>query len=275
MDIRTYFGKGVAEVEVETEAPEKNGKEIEELYRVGYHVKKEPTLVATIRSLPALDKGWQIFLGGPQNSKIAVKDADLEAASKLTSGYKIFVHSQYILNLSAVWEAGGWQEVLLQKNLEVSVAAGFRGVVIHVGKACKLPYKEALENMRTNLLAGIQHASSTCPLLLETPAGQGSETLQGMEEFCQFVAGFGDSRLGVCLDTCHVFAAGHCPIEYIQYLLDKHPGLLKLVHYNDSKDVCGSCKDRHAYVGTGEIGAVKMEKVASICSGAGIPMVIE
>ena len=254
---------------------EKDGKEIEELYNVGYHVSKKPTLVATIQSLPDPAKGWQIFLGGPQNSKIAAKEADIVAASKLTAGYKIFVHSQYILNLSAAWESGSWQDDLLKKNLEVSVAAGFKGVVIHVGKACKLPYGEALENMRTNLLVGIQHASAGCPLLLETPAGQGSETLRGMEEFCEFVAGFGDDRLGVCLDTCHVFACGHCPIKYIQHLLGKYPGMLRLVHYNDSKDVCGSCKDRHAYVGTGEIGAVKMEKIAAICRAAEIPMVIE
>ena len=109
---------------------------------------------------------------------------------------------------------------------------------------------------------------------LETPAGQGTETLKGEDEFIDFVESFGgDPRLKVCLDTCHVFACGHEPLRFIDKLLRK--GFLHLVHFNDSKEPCGSCKDRHAFVGSGHIGTEKMSQIAQKCSESLIPMVIE
>jgi deoxyribonuclease-4 len=80
--------------------------------------------------------------------------------------------------------------------------------------------------------------------------------------------------LRVCLDTCHVFACGHKPLEYIESLL-KTPGLVKLIHYNDSATPCGSCVDRHAYMGTGHIRMDGMKAIAELCGKHDLPMVIE
>ena len=85
---------------------------------------------------------------------------------------------------------------------------------------------------------------------------------------------FNDPRLRMCLDTCHVFAAGHKPLDYLKAALARK-GLLKLVHFNDSLDVCGSCKDRHAPIGGGKIGFEGMKELAELCSQHHIPMVIE
>ena len=248
--------------------------ELCELHNIGCHMKKLPTLLATIKQLKD-NKPYQIFLGGPQNSKVAMNLVDIGAAkAEITSkNHKIFVHTPYILNLATAFEQESWQYELFKKNIQISVAMGCRGVVIHVGKHTKQPYKIAVETMRTNLAEFLQYATPECPILLETPAGQGTETLKPMEEFCEFVASFHDPRIRICVDTCHVFACGHDPIKYLNRLVTTD--LLKLVHYNDSQAVCGSCVDRHALVGQGHIGLSKMIEIAELCSQHEFPMVIE
>jgi deoxyribonuclease-4 len=242
-------------------------------FNIGSHVKKQKTLLATVAALPS-NRPWQIFLGGPQNSKISVVDSDLaEAAVNIGASKKqIYVHSQYIINLCA--KTDEWQSELLMKNLKYTRAFGGRGVVVHVGKSTDQTMTEALEKMRAALTRCLSDATESCPLLLETPAGQGTETLRGMTEFLDFVESFKDPRIRMCLDTCHVYACGHKPLKYIEEAV-KRPGLLKLVHYNDSLGECGSCVDRHAFVGTGKIGISGMREIAEICHKNNLPMLIE
>jgi deoxyribonuclease-4 len=250
------------------------GALLRELFFIGCHVPKAKTLLDTVRRLGNYAKPYQIFLGGPQNSKVAVMDSDLAATAAFVgaSGARIYVHSQYIINLCN--KTADWHTALLKRNLQVTSAMGGRGVVVHVGKSVGAPIAEALETMRGALTSCLEAATADCPILLETPAGQGTETLKGMDDFIGFVESFGDPRLRVCLDTCHVFACGHKPKDYIQRLLDR-PGLLKLVHYNDSAAPCGSCVDRHALMGTGHIGMDGMREIAEMCAAAELPMVIE
>ena len=245
---------------------------------IGCHIGKQKTLTDTIRSVAHSSAPFQIFLSGPQNSNIKADDKDLASARALveSSGARIFVHSQYLINLSNKETADAWHEKLLIKNLQVCRAFGGLGVVVHVGKSVKLPKEEALEQMRGAITRVLEHAHPDCPLLLETPAGQGTELLTGMKEFLDFVESFHSEKLRVCVDTCHVFAAGHDPKAYLEAALAR-PGLLRLVHYNDSLGACGSCVDRHAHISTGEglIGFPKMSEIAELCSAHGIPMVIE
>jgi deoxyribonuclease-4 len=140
-----------------------------------------------------------------------------------------------------------------------------------------------MQTMRANIAKALEHASPSCPLLLETPAGQGTELLTGREEFLDFIESFKDERIRACIDTCHVFACknptdpdgnGHDPLEYIKEGV-KRSNLVKLVHFNDSLEACGSCKDRHAFVGTGHIGFETMQAIAEFCMDKTIPMVIE
>lgn len=250
-----------------------------EEYRIGCHVAKQKVLATTLASLGDYSRPYQLFLGGPQNSKLSIGDDDLAASLGVVTKTRaqVFVHSQYIINLCAVPKAdvpAAWHTDLLIKNLQYTRAFGGRGVVVHVGKSTTQAVPEALERMRGALTAAVEHATIDCPLLLETPAGQGTETLKGMAEFLDFVESFRDPRLRVCLDTCHVFACGHKPLEYVEAALAR-PGLLKLVHFNDSLGGCGSCVDRHAAIGAGQIGFEGMEALAERCATAGLPMVIE
>ena len=242
---------------------------------IGCHIHKQKTVLNTVQTVPDITRPYQIFLSGPQNSKMSLDATDLALTKKLIDQTKqsIFVHSQYIINLCSN-DKDNWQTKLLSKNLDATRQFGGKGVVVHVGKSTDQPLPQALEKMKANLKESMEHASAECPLLLETPAGQGTETLTGREEFLDFVESFKDERLRVCIDTCHVFAAGHDPLEYIKVAL-KRPNLVKLIHFNDSLEKCGACKDRHAFVGTGHIGFKKMEEIAELCAANKLPMVIE
>lgn len=250
------------------------GTLLREKFFIGFHASKQKTLPDTIQSFPDYRKPYQIFLGGPQNSSLTIEDGELTAAATLVQQNRIslYVHSQYMINLCT--GENDWNTKLLMKNLQYASAIGCKGVVVHVGKSTTRPLSEALANMKTNIQKALEAATRDCPLLLETPAGQGTETLKDQKEFIDFVLEINDPRLRVCLDTCHVFACGHKPLEYIQSLTE-HSNLLRLVHYNDSATPCGSCVDRHAFMGTGHIGMDGMKAIAELCGSKNLPMVIE
>lgn len=264
-----------------TPAVEDRGARIRRECEIGSHIQKLPTLKATFESAPNPVAPWQIFLGSTQSSKLNIKDADIKEGAAILAEAKtrFFVHSPYIINLcqppAPAGEDASWHTELLKKNLRYAAAAGCKGVVVHVGKSTKLPLTDALANMRANILACLEAATPACPLLLETPAGQGTEMLTDADEFIHFVQSFADPRFRICLDTCHTFVCGQDPLSYIKKVQAADPTLLTLVHYNDSAVPCGCRKDRHAFMGTGHIGMEKMEAIARHCHTSALPMVIE
>jgi deoxyribonuclease-4 len=242
-------------------------------YNIGNHVKKAPTLLETVKSLTP-GTPFQIFMGGNQNTRLNIKDADIAAAAEYVDNNNIivYIHSPYLINLSAT-AADNWHIEYMRRLLQYGATLGARGVVVHTGKHTSESYEVGVEKMRLAIQDIIEEATPGCPLLLESPAGQGSETLKDMCEFLDFVEGFKSPKLRACVDTCHVFACGHYPLEYVKAAHRRN--LLHLVHYNDSKDVCGSCKDRHAMVGQGKIGLDTMTRIAQFCSENRIDMLIE
>jgi deoxyribonuclease-4 len=249
-----------------------------EAHLIGSHKAKLKSLVDTVHSLP-YRKPSQIFLAGPQSSRLQIADAELAGARAVleASHRRLFIHSPYIINLCtpADTDNDGYHTRLLIKNLQYGVAMGARGVVVHVGKSTKQEPVAAMATMRANTVAALEHATPDCPLLLETPAGQGTEVLRTWDEFAAFVSEINDPRLRICVDTCHVFACGHEPRDYIRRLITTHPGLTRLIHFNDSATPCGSCLDRHAFVGQGHIGIHAMSEIAELATEHALPMVIE
>jgi deoxyribonuclease-4 len=247
-------------------------------YNIGNHMHKDKSLVKTIQNLATFPCPVQIFLGSTIGAKLHIADAELaESAKELAkTSLRIFVHSPYIINLCAdKGEQNDFAVNLLKKNLQYAAIVGFKGVVVHVGKSVKKDKATAIENMRRNLLEAAEAATPDCPILLETPAGQGTELLTTYEEFVPFVQQFNDPKIRICIDTCHVFASGLQPLEYLKRVTAEYPTLTKLVHYNDSSAACGSCLDRHAAFGTGKIGLKTMIEIAEHCKTHSYPMVIE
>ena len=118
-------------------------------------------------------------------------------------------------------------------------------------------------------------------VLLETMAGKGSEVGGRFEELREIIDRTELSdRLGVCLDTCHVWDAGYDLVHDLDGVLeefDRVIGLerLKAIHFNDSKNDCGSHKDRHEKLGQGRLGMEAMRRIARHPALAGLPFILE
>ena len=118
-------------------------------------------------------------------------------------------------------------------------------------------------------------------VLLETMAGKGSEIGGRFEELREIIDRAGHSeKLGVCFDTCHVWDAGYDivnDLDGVLQRLDDVIGLrrLKAVHFNDSKNKCGSHKDRHEKLGQGCIGMEAMKRIALHPVFDGVPFILE
>lgn len=254
------------------------GALIRQAFHIGTHISKMKVLKQTFENIADPSAPYQVFLGAPNNTKMTIPDSELAQASAIIASRKIqmYVHSQYLINMCAPPQGETvWGADLLSRNLAYANTLGCKGVVVHVGKSTTKPLPEALENMRKTINRVLRYASPQCPLLLETPAGQGSEVLTDRQAFIDFVHSFADSRLRICVDTCHVFACGHNPLDYINQVAATNPDLLKLIHYNDSAAPCGSCVDRHAFMGSGHIGMDGMKAIAERCGALNLPMVIE
>ena len=227
----------------------------------------------------------QIFTGSPQSyarKPFPVKDRDALIAMHKSDYFPFFVHSAYIINLCRDLEEK--QLNYIKNEFEISKSIDAEGVVFHVGKSLKMDINVALKSMKDNIInCVINYASSECPFLLETPAGQGSETLVDFEAFTSFYQDIIDElpiehkdKFKVCIDTCHIFAANHDPETYItRWLEENDPDSLALVHFNDSQGVCGCFVDRHQEPGTGRIGPEKLSRIYQILVNCNIPAVYE
>ena len=118
-------------------------------------------------------------------------------------------------------------------------------------------------------------------VLLETMAGKGSEVGRTFEELQSIIekVKFQD-KVGVCLDTCHVWDGGYDIVDHLDDVLeefDRVIGLerLKAIHSNDSQNPLGARKDRHAKLGEGKIGLPAFKRIASHPALSGLPFILE
>jgi endonuclease IV len=226
---------------------------------VGMHIGKKTTLAASVRGLPNV-RPYQLFLS--MKSTPFVKDTDIANTLNLVelNQLRMYAHAPYIFNLCDTEDyiARG-----LSEHLQLATSCGFKGMVVHVGKRVKRDMDEALENMKQNILRVLEAVPQGI-FILETPAGQGSEVLTTCDEFMDWVCSLNHPRLKVCIDTCHVFATGIQPSEYLTAVLAKKKwkDTFTLLHFNDSQEDLGSRVDRHAVIGGGKIGREELIKCA-------------
>ena len=131
------------------------------------------------------------------------------------------------------------------------------------------------------LLNQVLHPEQTTTVLLETMAGKGSEVGRNFEELQAIIERVDlKEKIGVCLDTCHVWDAGYDIVEHLDEVLkefDRIIGLerLKAIHLNDSMNPLGSHKDRHARLGEGQIGSEALQRIVCHEKLQGIPFILE
>jgi deoxyribonuclease-4 len=234
----------------------------------------------------------QVFVGNPRGWAASTGDRTVDVAFRAaceSAGMRVFVHSPYLVNLGSPTAATYERSVAtVAHNLRRAAEIGAEGVVVHTGSCVdEGAFETALDQVREGLLPVLDALGTPGDgvpwLLLEPTAGQGRSLCAGVEDLAPYLAALEHHpAVGVCLDTCHVFAAG-APLDEpggttatVDRLLEiAGADRLRLVHANDSMDVRGAFKDRHQKIGDGHIGLGAFEELFAHPATAGVPFVLE
>lgn len=182
---------------------------------------------------------------------------------KVAGDLSITSHTGYLINLAGEGKNLEKSVALMKDEMLRADQLGIKYLVLHPGNHKERGVDAGIRSVAENLDIVFSEDGTDVTVLLETTAGQGSsvghrfEHIRDIISLCKH-----SSRLGVCLDTCHIFAAGYdisTPDGVASTMdeFDRVIGLerLKLFHFNDSKKGCGSKVDRHEHIGLGVIGS--------------------
>lgn len=194
-------------------------------------------------------------------------------------------HTSYLINL------GSPKDELWQKSLDAFLveieraeALGLAGLVIHPGSYVDSTEKAGIRRIARGLKAALRKTKGCrVEIWLETTAGQGTNLGWKFEQLRDILDAAGRSdRIGICVDTCHIFAAGYglkTPAEYEATMqeFDEIVGidLVRAFHLNDSKREQGSRVDRHEHIGEGKLGREPFRHVLNDPRFADLPMYME
>ncbi|MDQ4053093.1 MAG: deoxyribonuclease IV [Actinomycetota bacterium] len=263
---------------------------------IGTHVLVGKGLVAgALASAEQLGcEAFQVFVGNPRGWALTpgrpAEDAAFRAAAA-ERGMRVFIHTPYLVNLgSPTADTYDRSVALVAHNLRRAAEIGAEGVVVHTGSyvdAAGGPeqHRAAMGRVREGLLPVLEAiADDAAPwLLLEPTAGQGRSLCAGVDELEVYLTALDHHpKAGICLDTCHVFAAG-APLDEpggttatVDRIIEiGGPGRLRLVHANDSMDVRGACRDRHQKIGQGHIGIEAFRELFAHPATEGVPFILE
>lgn len=210
---------------------------------------------------------------------------DFQAARRASEIAPVVAHAAYLINIAspkpALWEKSIRAlitEVERCETLDVPY------LVLHPGAHTGSGMQAGLERA-AQALDRVHGATPgfTARILLESMAGQGTTLGGDFEGLAYILAHVKEhERLGICLDTCHIFAAGYdlrtaAGYEATITAFDQTLGLdrLQVIHLNDSRHPLGSHKDRHAHIGEGELGAAAFRRLLNDPRLAQIPGILE
>ena len=231
---------------------------------------------------------FMFYTGAPQNT--IRKDIDINILNEakkfmMENGIDInnvICHAPYIVNLANRENGESWNFSIsfIKQEIRRITEMGVNYLVLHPGNSLKMDRSVALKNIADALNLIIDEDTKPM-ILLETMAGKGSEiggTFEELREIIDRVAC--RDQIGVCFDTCHTWDAGYDLVDDLDGVLqhfDEVIGLsrLKAVHFNDSKNPCGSHRDRHEKLGQGYLGTEAMKRIALHPALAGLPFILE
>jgi deoxyribonuclease-4 len=233
-----------------------------------------------VQVFAANPRGWATPAGNPVQDELFLAECAAE-------GIPAYVHAPYLINFGSGTEATAELSVAsLRHSLRRGREIGALGVVVHTGSATGGRTRgTALAQVRELMLPLLDELTHDDDpfLLLESTAGQGFSLCSRTWDFGPYFEALDSHpKLGVCLDTCHIFAAGHDLTgpggmgRTLDLLVESvGPDRLKLIHANDSKDVAGAHKDRHENIGAGHIGEEPFRELFSHPATAGVPLILE
>lgn len=232
--------------------------------KIGAHVPAaDPLAEAEARSANVV----QIFISNPQSWKKPVPRSDAETLRN--SGIDIYVHAAYLLNLASPNNRVRIpSRKMLAQTVEAASWIGAKGVIVHGGSVG--PDEDVAIGFERWFKA-LDSFDVAVPVLVENTAGRGSTVMQNLDHYGPLWEAIGHFNVGVCLDTCHAWAAGADLNEAVERI-SRHTGGIALVHGNDSRDPFTSHRDRHANFGLGEI---PEELLVGAIREAAAPVIVE
>ena len=193
----------------------------------------------------------------------------------------LLAHAPYTMNLASPKEATyEFACMVIKEDIARMDALGMEAIVFHPGSHTGIGAEAGIQK----IIAGLNQAitgKERITVLLETMSGKGTEIGASFEELKAIRDGAAHpERIGICLDTCHVFSAGYDIVHNLDGVLEEFDrvlglGLLRAIHLNDSLMPFGSHKDRHAVIGEGEIGMEALLGVLRHPQLRGLPFYLE
>lgn len=208
-----------------------------------------------------------MFLSNPQSWKKPLPRED--AAELRDSDLPIYVHAPYLINVGS-----GNNRIripsrkIMADTLSAAETIGAAGVVVHGGH---IEDDEDVVVGFDRWRKALDSVESPIPILIENTAGGDNAILRHLDNYGPLWELIGGYRVGVCLDTCHAFAAGEDLSEVAERVAAMTGGI-DLIHCNDSRDPFGSNRDRHANLGDGEI---PLDLLVDFVRTADAPAVVE
>jgi deoxyribonuclease-4 len=259
--------------------------------RIGAHVPTSGGMakraIAYAQTIKA--EAIQVFASNPRGW--AMPEANREAddafkARAIEFDIATYVHAPYLINLGSPTVATYENSLVSTKySLQRGADIGALGVVIHTGSAVDAGHvANAWKQIHDGMMPILEALPEDSPtLLLEPTAGQGQSLVKRLEDLVHYLDALEHHpKVGICLDTCHVFAAGHDikkkggMTETLDLLVSiAGAERFQLVHVNDSMDVCGALKDRHQNIGDGEIGVDPFKELLAHPAVAKTSLILE
>ena len=211
--------------------------------------------------------------------------AAFQQARHETQVRPIAVHDSYLINLASLDERlYGRSLEALWEEMQRTESLGIPYLVLHPGSHRGDGEQQGIDRIARGInLIHQQGAEMKVMILMETTAGQGATLGNRFEHFARIIERIGeDKRVGVCLDTCHIFAAGYDistlgGYEATLEEFDRVIGLarLKVIHLNDSKAAAGTRVDRHEHIGKGSLGLDVFRRLLQDPRLAHLPFILE
>lgn len=225
-------------------------------------------------------RGWALPPGDPKQDTL-FRDGCGER------GLPAYIHASLLVNLGSPTELTVSRSVeTLEHAMRRGAAIGATAVVYHAGSSVDPAHDDkALHQLREALLPllDVAAAQGLPKLLVEPSAGGGRSLASKVQDLGPYLEAVEHHPwLGVCFDTCHAWAAGHDlgrpggmteTLDALVATVGRER--LMLIHANDSKDDCGSTRDRHETIGAGRIGAAAFAELLAHPATAGIPVIVE
>ena len=253
---------------------------------IGNHLSASKGYAAMGKAALALDANtFAFFTRNPRGGKAKeIDEKDVEKFLNFAKEHefgKIVAHAPYTMNLCAAKEdVRSFSKEMLLDDLKRMEYTPYNYYNFHPGSHVGQGAEKGIELIAEALNEALKPEQTTT-VLLETMAGKGTEVGRTFEELREILDRVElNDKMGVCLDTCHVWDGGYDIVNDLDGVLnefDRVVGLdrLKAVHFNDSMNDCGSHKDRHAKIGEGKIGAEAMRRVALHPLLEGRPFILE